>query len=60
MNNLLSYCGLTDSRMSASDTDLLVIRIEMVLRQDNRKLQFQEAFQPGYVQPKNILKWILC
>ena len=24
MNNLLSYCGLTDSRMSASDTDLHV------------------------------------
>ena len=25
MNNLLSYCGLTDSRMSASDTDLPVL-----------------------------------
>ena len=24
MNNLSSYCGLTDSRMSASDTDLPV------------------------------------
>ena len=24
MNNLLSYCGLIDSRMSASDTDLPV------------------------------------
>ena len=25
MNNLSSYCGLTDSRMSASDTDLPVL-----------------------------------
>ena len=25
MNNLSSYCGLTDSRMRASDTDLLVL-----------------------------------
>ena len=24
MNNLLSYCGLTDSKMRASDTDLPV------------------------------------
>ena len=26
-NNLLSYCGLTDSRMRASDTDLPVLDI---------------------------------
>ena len=31
MNNLSSYCGLTDSRMRASDTDLpaLFIRVDM-------------------------------
>ena len=27
MNNLSSYCGLTDSRMRASDTDLPVLRM---------------------------------
>ena len=30
MNNLLSYCGLTDSRMRASDTDLPVNKVENV------------------------------
>ena len=28
MNNLLSYCGLTDARMSASEKDLPVIKKE--------------------------------
>ena len=34
MNNLFSYCGLTDSRMRASDTDLTVLNINgaIVLR----------------------------
>ena len=29
MNNLSSYCGLTDSRMNASDTDLPVNQSEL-------------------------------
>ena len=36
MNNLLSCCGLTDSRMSASDTDLPV----------SKKMFKQKGFQP--------------
>ena len=30
MNNLSSYCGLTDSRMRASDTDLPVLDISLL------------------------------
>ena len=33
MNNLLSYFGLTDSRMRASDTDLPVSRDKIILRE---------------------------
>ena len=33
MNNLLSYFGLTDSRMRASDTDLPVSRDKKILRE---------------------------
>ena len=34
MNNLSSYCGLTDSRMSASDTDLPVrCQMEQILQE---------------------------
>ena len=29
MNNLLSYCGLTDSRMRASEKDLPVLLVDM-------------------------------
>ena len=31
MNNLSSFCGLTDSRMSASDTDLPVLLVSAEL-----------------------------
>ena len=30
MNNLLSYCGLVDGRISASEKDLPVLRLKMV------------------------------
>ena len=30
MNNLSSYCGLTDSRMRASDTDLPVSLLKLI------------------------------
>ena len=30
VNNLLSYCGLTDSRLRASDTDLSVKRVRIL------------------------------
>ena len=30
MNNLSSYCGLTDSRLRASDTDLSVKRVRIL------------------------------
>ena len=32
MNNLSSYCGLTDSRMSASDTDLPVLILNLFFK----------------------------
>ena len=34
MKNLLSYCGLTDSRMSASDTDLPVSKKKCLIKKD--------------------------
>ena len=35
MNNLLSYCGLTDARMRASEKDLPVLRREHVNKMGN-------------------------
>ena len=39
MNNLLSYCGLLDPRISASDKDLSVLRLQ------NLKIFFKNEFQ---------------
>ena len=33
MNNLLSYCGLTDARMQASEKDLPVNAFSLVIRE---------------------------
>ena len=41
MNNLLSYCGLTDARMRASETDLPVSPV---------KLAVTEFFDSGFLQ----------
>jgi hypothetical protein len=30
MNNLLSYCGLTDARMKASEKDLPVLNVQIL------------------------------
>ena len=43
MNNLLSYCGLTDSRMRASEKDLPVM--------SNRSRRWAEYFYPSEKMP---------
>ena len=43
MNNLSSYCGLTDSRMSASDTDLPVPVLLETLEDRFKHLQEKSA-----------------
>ena len=44
MINLLSYCGLTNSRLRASDTDLPVIFIVFSLLIPRKKIELFYAF----------------
>ena len=41
MNDLLSYCGLVDTRISASEKDLPVILRFFDLKKKNRKKRFR-------------------
>ena len=47
MNNLLSYCGLVDPRISVSDTDLPVLRYFFHKRHLIKKLLFGMDFSTG-------------
>ena len=42
VNNLLSYCGLTDSRMRASDTDLPVTEFHPIIW-ENKRFSFTKS-----------------
>ena len=44
MNNLPSYCGLTDSRMRASDTDLPVYKLSNLFR---KSYSIYASYVPG-------------
>ena len=47
MNNLSSYCGLTDSRMSASDTDLPVSKsLKVDFYRKSKKTENLETSKP--------------
>ena len=43
MNNLSSYCGLTDSKMRASDTDLPVKNCASYLKKNNRQIRSDKS-----------------
>ena len=54
MNNLLSYCGLTDSTMRASDIDLPVMRTKMfctVLKPNLAIKKFKKEWDYRHIQP---------
>ena len=55
MKNLLSYCGLVDARISASEKDLPFESMYYLLideKQDNYMAQFQTNY-PNYLTPKS-------